>query len=460
MGASPVDWLPGLVVLAVGLVLGGVLVWRMRAVGPAVAVPLPPSGLERRDLLGKRDALFRQLAELEDTAAKRSPTQLARERYALELDAARVLRELDRLPDAAPAATPETSKGSPAPTATTPAAAGGGGRPALRGFLWSVGSMAALASLVFLVTRSARPRESGAPPTGEPGMSVSASPADPGEARLRAQIEQAPDDLEARLDLARLLLERDDMMGVWNETQEVLARSPGQPRALAYQAFVRLAMGQSEVALQMFEQALAADPDLIDAYAPLSAIQMQMGRREEAARTMAEAKRRFPAQAEAIERFEAQMLASTGESPASSEANPHATVPAPEGTASAAQGQMAAPGPATAAAREVAGVLDLDPTLAAPARGGVLFLIVRGSGVQGGPPLAVQRLSPSSFPMRFAIGERDSMTGAPLPDSVRVEARLDGDGDPSTRPPTDPQATADPVAIGTSDLTLVLRAEN
>ena len=41
------------------------------------------------------------------------------------------------------------------------------------------------------------------------------------------------------------------MMAVWNETKAVLERSPGHPHALAYQALVRLAMGQGDKAVEL-----------------------------------------------------------------------------------------------------------------------------------------------------------------------------------------------------------------
>ena len=66
------------------------------------------------------------------------------------------------------------------------------------------------------------------------------------EAQIRAALARNPNDIDAHLDLARLLLARQDMMGVWNETKLVLERSPGNPHALAYQALVRLAMGQGD----------------------------------------------------------------------------------------------------------------------------------------------------------------------------------------------------------------------
>ena len=73
--------------------------WARSSSGRCSAVPGPPpkgggaapddAALERRDLEGKCEALVAQLRELEDTASKRTEEQLARERYALELEAAR-----------------------------------------------------------------------------------------------------------------------------------------------------------------------------------------------------------------------------------------------------------------------------------------------------------------------------------------------------------------------------------
>ncbi len=452
MEPGGVDWLPALVALAVGLGFGAVYVWRMRASGPAA--PAPELPLVRRDLGGKRDVLLRQLVELDDAAAKRSPEQLARERYVLELDTARVLQELDRLSDedeeVADASVPTPSAAQVDPPAT---------RPALRGFLWGTGTMVALGGLVFFVTQAARPREPGGSVTGElPSMS-SPAPTDPEEARILARLQEDPEDLDARLALARGLLVRQDMMGVWSETQYVLERSPDHPRALSYQALVRLAMGQPDVALQMLEKVIASDPDAIDAYAPLSVVLTQLGRPEDAARTMAEAKRRFPQQAGALAQLETRLAAARAGGDAPLEENPHAAVPVPgggdEGT-SRLTGRTTSQG----SPNTVGGSLDLDPALRGQLPSGVLFLIVREAGVEAGPPLAVQRIVPTSFPLRFEIGQSDSMTGESLPEEVRVDARLDSDGDPSTRPPTDPRAVADSVPLGTRDLALVLRRGN
>jgi hypothetical protein len=49
------------------------------------------------------------------------------------------------------------------------------------------------------------------------------------------------------------------------------------------------------------------------------------------------------------------------------------------------------------------------------------------------------------------------MMGQALPAAVRVDVRVDGDGDPLTRDPADPAASADGVALGTTGLRIVLR---
>jgi hypothetical protein len=106
----------------------------------------------------------------------------------------------------------------------------------------------------------------------------------------------------------------------------------------------------------------------------------------------------------------------------------------------------------------VSGLVELDPGLEGTvASGAVLFVFVRESGFGAGPPVAVRRFPSPSFPVRFEIGETDAMMGQAFPNEVLLEARLDGDGEPTTRPPTDPKARLDDVKVGRSDVRLVLK---
>ena len=95
MEADPVSWGWPLAALFAGLVLGSFLVWRMRR-APRSAPPADVLPLELRDLDGRLDVLVLQLREMQDLAATRSAEQLGRERYALEVQAAEVLRERER----------------------------------------------------------------------------------------------------------------------------------------------------------------------------------------------------------------------------------------------------------------------------------------------------------------------------------------------------------------------------
>jgi len=462
--SAAVDWLPALAVLALGIVVGTVFVWRMLAASRPAARDVP---VQVRDLQGKRDALLRQLRELEDTASKRTSEQLARERYALELEAAQVLLALEERATSAGAdrapATPVGSgrSGKRRRGTSRPAAPAASDRAGVRGFLWGIGSATALLLLGLLVYQAAKPREEGGSVTGNlPAGSRSMSTgggasADGEEAQIETALARNPDDIQARLAHAHLLLARQDFMGVWKETGSVLERAPGNPQALAYQAIVRLAMGQAEVAVDLLKKAVATDPDLIDGYVYLAVGYVRMGRVRDAEAAIAKGSKRFPDRAADFRRLLAdlqkQEAPMANAIPASGNANPHA------GLATPGAETGAAPAASANSRRRVSGTVDIDPSLrSAIAPGAVLFVFVREAGGGGGPPVAVKRLPPT-FPAVFELSEADSMMGQSFPDPLLIEARLDSDGDPTTRPPTDPKARLDRVKAGRNDVHLVLK---
>ena len=243
-------------------------------------------------------------------------------------------------------------------------------------------------------------------------------------------------------------------MGVWNETARVLERAPSNPPALAYQALVRLVMGQTDTAVTLLTKALASDPDLIDAYAYLALGYMRLGRPRDAEAAIATASKRFPDRAADLQRYLKGLKESetpvARASAAAGNPDPHAGLRTP-GEGGAAPSQSGSKG------RRVAGTIDVDPSIRGklPA-GGILFVFARPAGGSEGPPIAVKRL-PARFPATFELSEADSMMGQPLPDQLLIEARLDEDGDPTTRPPTDPKARLDGVKVGRTDLRLVLK---
>jgi cytochrome c-type biogenesis protein CcmH len=438
-----VEWGPAVTFLAAGLVVGALILWRVLRQAPATPGPRPEDSLERRDLLARLDGLVNQLRELEDTGVKRTAAQHRDERFLLELQAARTLLALDAL------AAPSAAQGKKREPAEAAAPARGS---ALTGFFWGVGSAAALGLLFFFVSQSSKPRAPGGSVTGNTPTEGGAAPVpasaedDAQIAGLEARVRRSPEDVGARLDLARLHLMREDMMAVYNETQAVLQRDPENPRALAYQSLVRLAMGQGDQAEEMLVRALRKDPDLLEGYLHLMFVYTRVGKPRQAEATMKRAAERFPDRADSLRRLLAQMRAAPGDEQAS----------AASSTGEGASGPAPLPAP-SGGGRSVSGVIDLDPAARAALRpGAIVFVMLRESGFGAGPPLAARRLPASSFPLAFEIGQADAMAGGQVPDDVLVEARLDSDGDPLTRPPSDPYGREDHVKIGTRGLHLVL----
>ena len=102
-----------------------------------------------------------------------------------------------------------------------------------------------------------------------------------------------------------------------------------------------------------------------------------------------------------------------------------------------------ASGPAVRGTVEIA-----DALRARTPRGGVLFVIARSEG--GGPPLAVKRVVDPEFPLDFEIGPGDRMIEQmPFAGPLRLSARLDADGNATTRNPGDLQGSVEaPVEPG------------
>jgi tetratricopeptide (TPR) repeat protein len=407
------DWVSALAILAAGLVLGALFVFfNKRRSGPALG---NERDLERKDLEAKRDALVQQL---------RDPALGAEERARLEVETADALRKLDRY-DAAPASTIAASNAM---------------SPTAKGFLWGFASASALAALGYFVMQQASPRQQGGELTGgvaraapmqqQPQTQAPGQP-DPMMQQLQAAVQAQPNNLQLRNDLAQAYLERDNLMAVFQETKVVLEQSPNDSRALTLQGLVRMAMGETVEATKMLQRATQTDPKNLDGWVALAWVYAQGGRMPDAQKMIAEAVRNVPEQKAKLEQVFAQMqqqLAGRAAAPAQQMPEGHPPIEAA----------------ATAGAVHV--TLDLDP--GAKQRSGIVFVIARNAN--GGPPVAVKRVVAGAFPIDVELTSADSMMGQQLPASFRLEARLDADGDPMTKPPTDPAAMQDGVAPGAS----------
>ena len=310
---------------------------------------------------------------------------------------------------------------------------------AVRGFLAGMGLVVVASLAAFALLRPHAPS-----PALAPGAAPTLSAPSPAG------------DVEKQLAAAQAALDRQDYMTAWTETEAVLKREPGHPAAMTYQALVRVEMGQTDVALRMLDEARAKAPDSIAVYAYSAMAYVRLGRTKEAETLIADAKRRFPDQAKMLDGDFARMKDLAARAPLPTDnggQDPHAGV-AP----------MAPGAPATDTddladeVRTVAGRLEMDPALRAqlPARV-VMFVTLREAGESKGPVLAAKKIETSGFPVFFEVGPKDRVSGERLPARVLVEGRVDADGDPDTRSPSDPTARLDEVSLGRFDLHLALR---
>jgi cytochrome c-type biogenesis protein CcmH len=404
------DWLTASAILLSGLVVGFMFVYSMKRSART-------GEAERRDLQAKLDARVQQLRELEDVGGSDE------ERARLEGEAADALRELEGV-----TATSATTTSTPA-TVKKPTGP-------LAGFLWGAGSVAAIAALIFFVTSSAKQRGAnegltGGQPAGAAPMQSPSAPAasDPEIQRLEAAVKATPDDLALRDDLAKAHLDRESMMAVVEQTRYVLQRAPNDARALTYEALVRIAMNQVDDALPMLEKSVKSDPSLLETQVALAWIYTNAGRTAEAEAAMKEAFARHPEERAKLTEVFARMKAG----------------PAPQ-----QQQQAAAPsGPSVHVSINV-------PDNVRISRTAFVFVYARAAGVTSGPPAAVKRLPATGFPIEVDLSAADSMMGQPLPEKMRIEARIDSDGNPLTKEPGDLSAFAEGVVSG-ANVTLSLR---
>lgn len=464
------DWLPPLLVLGIGLLAGAFLAWKLaRGKRAAAATPaVRGDAVEIRDLRVQREQVLSQLRELDDTAGKRSPEELARDRYALELQAAAVLRDLDSAERAALAAAPAPA--APAAAQAVPRSS------ALVGALWGGGVVLFGAILFFVLQSNSGQRAAGGsvtgngatvmgPGAGAPAMQQDDQP-DPELLQAMARAEASPQDIEAQLDLAQALLYRDRLIDVFQVVQKVNAIQPETPRALTYEAVVRQAMGLPDMALQMLDKAVAKEPQLAEAWVRRGLVAFDLEKYDVAVQSWEKALELRPDGQQALAPVIAEAkLRAEGKGKVGKATMPgdEAAAPAPAPMVGMPAGHPAVAGAAPAEAGGAGAlqlVIDLDPALKGKvAPGTPLFVSVRQAGVKAGPPAAARRLAAGDFPIKLAIGPGDTMMGQPLPEAAYVEARIDGDGNAMTRDPSDPTGSADGVKPG-AETRIVLTAGN
>lgn len=438
--AADFSWTPPLVVLTLGAVAGAVVVAARARQKPAPEAPKVSS--HESDLKRRYDALIRRLAE----------GAAPEERTALEIEAAQVLREMETGKGPGSASAPAAPAASgPATPAAQPSAV----RPtsAWAGFAYGVLTMSILGGLFYLASQGSTERSSGGAPTGGNGMGAATSEApqtsaadDANLKALEEAVRKSPTDIAQRIELVRAYLQRRDLMQVFDQTKAVLEIEPGNPYALTYQALVRVAMGQAAQAETMLVEVIKKNPGIEDAYIHLAIARLQLGNKKGAEEAIQAGQKQFPEDKEQLAQVFAQISSPSAEGGAEAPAD-HPEVAPP------AMGEGTSPAASSSAGLVV--VVDLPKGVTVPSNA-ILFVIVREAGLESGPPSAVKRVPATNFPITVTITEKDSMAGEGLPGLVRIDARVDRDGDPLTKDPQDPMASEENVRPGGGQVLLVL----
>ncbi len=246
-----------------------------------------------------------------------------------------------------------------------------------------------------------------------------------------------PQNVEQRIELAKAAFSRNDLNAVFAETKAVLEQDPSEPRALTYNAVARMARGEIDQARVQLEQATKRDPKLLDAWVALASVRTQTGEKELANAAIEAAIAQHPEEEKHLRGVFAEMQKPAKELPPD-----HPPLPS--------SGPLAEP-----SGNPIRVTLSLDPS--ATVKSGVVYVIARGT--EAGHPVAVRRIDATAFPIDLELGAGDAMMGQALPSRVRVEARLDSDGDAGTKDANDLNAFADGVAAGAS-VTLTLAKGN
>jgi tetratricopeptide (TPR) repeat protein len=441
------DWALVIAVLVLGLGAGGVLVWRLGKGGGGRAAGRE---LELADLERRQEELYARLR----AARAEGDEEEVRE---LEHQAAVNLRDLETLGATIPAAARRSGAADRVLVASAPAAGAApeaAARHGVMGFVAGVAVAALVGVLVFWAQRDAGPRPGVAQQAmGEEEHPQGAELSAEDRARieqLRQTLEADPSDLSARKRYALGLLGTGQFFGAFQQAEEILAAVPGDPDGLYVAAMVRLQMGQDEASVELFDAVLAQFPQHVLALTGKGVAMYRAGNELGARVLWQQAKEASGGNNPQVEHLLDMLDARLEEEGEGGAESADGDVPtAPAAAEPAAAGGATATDPSGAVYRVVIRLADG----AQPPPHAFLFVTLQGDAP--GPPAAVKRLTGSSFPLELTLSAADSMLGRPLPENGIIGARLDGDGNASTRQDGDLAAEA-PAAEG-SVIELVLR---
>jgi len=467
---SEASWLIPMSVVAGGLVGGyAMLALTKRKKSPRVAA----GAARTTELRAQKTRLLDELRAL----GPDDPT-----RVKVELDAAKVMRELASLEgtSAPPPMESVAAASIPASPLAEPAVAPEPNQPVSHGISPQLvgalkgGALVGVAFILYLALRDGSgPRGEGMGMTGgtiagqpamapderddeqsaeQPGaMAERAAPSlapipSPRLDAAREVVAAHPDSRDAKIALGWALVESKGWIEVFRLVETLVQAQPDDPEALALAAPVQLAMGQRQQATELLDKVLATKPEHTQALVWRGRIAQLSGDTEGQSDYWRRA--RASGDSAAVDATIAGFENAPAPKPHANGMGAPPNAPAPSNLAAAN------------AASAIAGTITIASDVTAPP-GATLFLIARTAGVTTGPPLATRKIINPTFPRAFSIGPEDMMLqGMVFGGDITIEARLDVDGDARTHGPDDLRAALpDPVQTGTRGLELELERQ-
>jgi tetratricopeptide (TPR) repeat protein len=303
--------------------------------------------------------------------------------------------------------------------------------PLWRGALIALACVGIVAALVAFARSDEAPRRDDA---------MAAPPGAPTRASIDQRLAANPKDLAALNDLTDLAIRTADMQTALDANKRALDVAPGDATARTLKGVLAATVGMYDNALARFDEVLATNPDHLDALVYKGLVALEMGRADLALAPLQRATQLRPADRE----LAGLLLRAQG----------GATAP-PMAPASPAMEP-----PPSSGDLVLSGTVDLAPGVT-PVPGATFYVSVRDPA--GGPPLAaVRRPLPAQFPTTFEVrtGDAIAMGGAlrPFPAVLDLSVRLDADGNPMTKDPTEPVASLKGLAHGATGVTVTLAA--
>lgn len=265
-------WLPGIVVLAVGLIAAALFLLAHRRQGTSAR---PPRDGALEDWERRYQSLIEQLKELVAEKHALAPERYQEERKRLELEAAAALRARDEHLEKRDGG--EVTAPAPAPVST------GFLSPRLQGALWGGGIVLFFGVLGYTLVSEQRPRGEEEAATGRvpPGLGANARPMQPQE---DAELDQAwerlkanPADLETAALLSHELIRRQMFEDAERVTLRGLAVDPFNVELRVHKGVLRAVRGDDLGAEQELTRLVDTYPDAQEALLFLGSIALQQG---------------------------------------------------------------------------------------------------------------------------------------------------------------------------------------